>query len=131
MAEEALVESLVKDSVTLVEELDKQGDTPTNALWYYFADAEEWRFLVAGRAFDGLLPKNEAQAYEKVGRAIAKAGLESLSIAHAQLVRTDDPLLVATKSIVKTAPDGVVRAHFRDNVFNGIFVKEMLVLRAA
>jgi len=28
-------------------------------------------------------------------------------------------------------PNGVVKAHFRDNTFNGIFVKEMLVLRAA
>ena len=131
MAEEALVESLVKDSVRLVEELDKQGDTPTNALWYYFSDAEEWRFLVAGPTFDSLLPKNEAQAYEKAAKAIAKAGLDSLSIANVKLMRTDDALLVATKSVLKTPPDGVVRAHFRDNVFNGIFVKEMLVLRAA
>jgi hypothetical protein len=33
--------------------------------------------------------------------------------------------------VIKTPADGVVRAHFRDNTFNGVFVKEMLVLRAA
>jgi hypothetical protein len=131
MAEETLVESLVSDSVKLVEELDKQGDDPSNALWYYFSDAEEWRLLIAGPTFDHLLPKHEDQAYQKVATGITKADLDSLTIADVKLVRTDDPLLVATKFVMKTPAHGVVRAHFRDNTFNGIFVKEMLVLRAA
>lgn len=131
MAEEALVESSVTDSVKLVEQLDKQGDTPSNVLWYFFSDAEVWRLLVAGRPFDSLLPKDESRAYQKVAAAIGSAGLTSLSIADVKLVRTDDPVLVATKFVIKTSVDGVVRAHFRDNTFNGIFVKEMLVLRAA
>lgn len=131
MAEEALVESSVADSVKLVKELDKQGDTPSNVLWYFFSDAEVWRLLVAGTAFDSLLPKDESQAYQKIARAIGSANLTSLSIADVKLVRTNDPVLVATKFVIKTPADGVVRAHFRDNTFNGIFVKEMLVLRAA
>jgi len=131
MAEEALVESSVTDSVKLVAELDKQGDTPSNVVWYYFSDAEVWRLLVAGKAFDALLPRDESQAYQKISRAIGNAMLTSLSIADVKLVRTDDSLLVATKFVIKTPAHGVVRAHFRDNTFNGIFVKEMLVLRAA
>lgn len=131
MAEEALVESLVAESMKLVDELDQQGDTPSNVLWYYFSDAEEWRLLVAGKSFDPLLPKDEGQAYQRVALAIGKADLDSLTIADVKLVRTDDAILVATKFIIKTPPTGVVRAHFRDNTFNGIFVKEMLVLRAA
>lgn len=131
MAEEALVESLVSDSVKLVGELDKQGDGPSNALWYYFSDAEQWRLLIAGATFDQLLPKHEDQAYQKIATGITKADLDSLTIADVKLVRTDDPLLVATKFVMSTPAHGVVRAHFRDNTFNGIFVKEMLVLRAA
>jgi len=131
MAEETVVESSVTDSVKLVKELDKQGDTPSNVLWYFFSDAEVWRLLVAGRAFDSLLPKDESQAYQKIARAIGSANLTSLSIADVKLVRTNDPVLVATKFVIKTPADGGVRAHFRDNTFNGIFVKEMLVLRAA
>jgi len=131
MAEEALVESSVGDSVKLVEELDRQGDTPTNVLWYFFSDAEVWRLLVAGRTFDTLLPRDESQAYQKIARAIRSANLTSLSIADVKLVRTDDSLLTATKFVIKTPANGVVRAHFRDNTFNGVFVKEMLVLRAA
>lgn len=54
-----------------------------------------------------------------------------MTIADVKLVRTDDPVLAATKFVLKTPQSAVVRAHFRDNTFNGIFVKEMLVLRAA
>ncbi|MGE4244312.1 hypothetical protein [Ramlibacter sp.] len=131
MAEEALVESAVTDSVKLVEELDRRGDTPSNVLWYFFSDAETWRLLVAGETFDPFLPKDESQAYQKIARAIGSAKLTSLSIADVKLVRTDDSLLRATRFVIKTPANGVVRAHFRDNTFNGIFVKEMLVLRAA
>lgn len=131
MAEEALVESLVADSIRLVEELDKQGDSPSNVLWYFFSDADEWRLLVAGKTFDPLLPKEELRAYLELGKAIRKAELDSLTIAAVKLVRTDDPILIATKFVIQTPPHGVVRAHFRDNTFNGVFVKEMLILRAA
>jgi hypothetical protein len=131
MAEEALVESLIADSVRLVAELDGQGDDPTNALWYYFSDADEWRLLIAGPTFDSLLPKQEPQAYQRLATAISRAALDSLTIANVKLVRTDDPVLVATKFVIRTPAHAVVRAHFRDNTFNGVFVKEMLVLRAA
>jgi methionine salvage enolase-phosphatase E1 len=131
MAEETLVESLVGDSVELVKALDGQGDNPTNALWYFFSDAEEWRLLVAGPAFDRLLPKDEEQAYQKIAQAIGSAKVDTLTIADVKLVKTDDAILAATKFVLKTPQSAVVRAHFRDNTFNGIFVKEMLVLRAA
>lgn len=131
MAEDALVESLVADSMKLVEALDRQEDEPSNVLWYFFSDAEQWRLLVAGQTFDRLLPKDESQAYQQVAKAIGAANVDSLTIADVKLLRTDDALLAATRFVLKTPPDRVVRAHFRDNTFNGIFVKEMLVLRAA
>ena len=131
MAEETLVESVVADSIKLVEELDRLGDNPRNALWYFFSDAEEWRLLIAGPSFDQLLPKDEGLAYQKIAKAITAADLDSLTIADVKLVRTDDVVLAATRFVLKTRADGVARAHFRDSTFNGIYVKEMLVLRAA
>jgi hypothetical protein len=131
MAEEALVESLIEDSIKLVQQLDAQGDNPTNVVWYFYSDAEEWRLLMAGPSFDGLLPKDEAPAYQKVAKVLASLKLDSLTIADVKIVRTDDTLLSATKFVLRTSPTGVVRAHFRDNTFNGVFVKQMLVLRAA
>jgi hypothetical protein len=115
----------------LLGALDAQGDGPENALWFYISDAEEWRLLIAGATFDELLPKDERQAYQRVAKAIVQAALDSMTIANVKLVRTDDPVLVATKFVIQTPARAVIRAHFRDNTFNGVFVKEMLVLRAA
>jgi hypothetical protein len=131
MVDEILVEGFVTDAIKLVDALDKQGDNPTRVVWYYFSDAEKWQLVLAGPSFDPLLHKDQNQAYQKVATAITQANVDSLSIADVMLMRTDDKLLEATKFVIKTSPDSVVRALFRDSTFNGIFVKEMLVLRAA
>src|SRR6266478_433812 len=115
MGEEALVESRIKDSVSLVQSLDSQGDKPSSVVWYYFPDADEWRLLIAGPSFDTLLPKEEARAYQRVAEALSRTQVDSLSIGEIKIVRTDYPLLKATRFFLKTGPDAIVRAHFRDN----------------
>ena len=131
MGEEALVESQIEDSISFVKSLDSQGDKPSAAVWNYFPDADDWRLLIAGPTFDALLPKDEARAYQRVAEALSNANVSSLSIGQMKIVRTDYPMLNATRFLLKTSPDAVIRAHFKDNRINGIFIKEMLVLRAA
>lgn len=130
MGQEVLVEEKIADSIELMKNLDAQGTQLTNALWLLFSDAESWRLLLAGEAFDPLLPKKESLAYEKVAKAMGGVELKSLSIADIKLVSKDYPLLKAT-TFIKTSGTGIMRAHFKDTTFNGIFVKEMLVLRAS
>ncbi len=131
MGEETLVESEISDSISLVKSLEDQGDKPSTAIWYYFPDADEWRLLLAGPTFDALLPKEESRAYQKVAEALTNAQVTSLGIGEIKLVKTDYPLLRATRFLIGTSPDGIVRAHFKDNRINGIFIKEMLVLRSS
>ena len=47
MGEKALVESLISDAVALITKLDETGTSPTFAAWYYYADADDWRLLIA------------------------------------------------------------------------------------
>jgi hypothetical protein len=131
MAEEALVESRVRDSADLVSALDAQGDAPTVALWYYYSDSELWRVLIAGPTFDPLLPRDESQAYRKIAAAIQRCSLDSLTIADVKPVRTDDPILQAARFMMRTPGSAIVRAYFQNNTINGLFIKEMIVLRAA
>jgi hypothetical protein len=130
MGEETLVESQVADSISLITSLEGQGDKPSAIVWYYFPDAEEWRLLLAGLSFDSLLPKEESRAYQRVAEALNGAQVKSLTIGEIKLVNTDYPLLKAVRSLIGTPPDAIVRAHFKDNSINGIFIKEMLVLRS-
>ncbi|HEY8185666.1 MAG TPA: hypothetical protein VIF64_06340 [Pyrinomonadaceae bacterium] len=131
MGEEALVESQISDSIALIKRLEDDGDKPSTAIWYYFADVDEWRLLLAGQTFDALLPQDERRAYQKIAEALSKAKLSSLNIGEVKLVRTDYPLLNVTRQLVKTSTDALIRAHFKDTSLNGTFIKEMLILRSS
>ena len=131
MGEEALVESQVADGVELIKRLDADGAAPTLAAWYFYDDAGEWRLVLAGASFDELLPSQEPFAYRKVAEALARTNVSSLSVSDVKLVSTQSPLPKTIRFLISTPPTGFVRAHFTSNFINGIFIKEMLVLRSA
>jgi hypothetical protein len=131
MGEKPLVESLITDSIELIKGLDTLDSNPALVAWYYYEDAGDWRLIIAGSFFDQYLPKQETLAYQKVSEAISNVDLQSLSISLIKLVRTDDALPKAMSFLLGTPPDGLVQASFTDTTLNGIFIKEMLILRSA
>ncbi|MFT6341007.1 MAG: hypothetical protein ACJAUN_001648 [Alcanivorax sp.] len=131
MGEKPLVEGLVEDSISLVRSLDSAGESPGLVAWYYYEDAGDWRLILAGKCFDKFLPKQEALAYQRVSEAISKCSLQSLSISLVKLVRSDDPLPSSMSFLIGTPPEGFMQASFTDTTINGIFIKEMLIMRSA
>jgi hypothetical protein len=131
MGQTALVESQIVDSLAVVRNLDATGTPPSFAAWYYYSDADEWRLVLAAKAFDGLLAKEEATAYRKVVEAMNTASLASMAVSQIKLVRTDDVLPKALRMLIRTGPNDLFRSHFTDTTINGIFIKEMVILRSA
>jgi hypothetical protein len=131
MGEKALVETQVTDAVELIRKLDDVGAPPNLAVWYFYDDAGDWRLIIAGPEFDALLPNKEAVAYRKVVDAMASLSLSSLTVSDVKLVHSQSPLSRALRSLIRTPPNGIVRAHFADTTLNGIFIKEMVILRSA
>jgi len=131
MGENALVESQISDSIALVKQLDSGGDSPTLAAWFFYDDAGEWRLLISGPSFDSLLPKQEPVAYRKAVEAITAAHLSSLTISEVKIVASQSALPQTVRMLIRTDPKGIARAHFTDTMINRLFIKEMIVLRAA
>lgn len=131
MGEKALVDSQVADGIALIQKLDSEGAAPTLAVWYYYDDAAEWRLLIAGPTFDALLPKQEPLAYRKIAEAMAATTLSSLTLSDVKIVNSQSALPQALRFLIGTDSNGIVRAHFSDTTLNGIFIKEMIVLRSA
>lgn len=131
MGESALVESQLADAELLVRKLDEADMAPTLVVWYYYDDAGDWRLIIAGPKFDDFLPKQEAIAYRKVAEAMASVSPASLTLSDIKLLRSDVPLAKAIRMLIHTPSTGVVRAYFSNNSINGIFIKEMILLRAA
>jgi len=131
MGEKALVESQIADAIKLIQRLDADGRPPGLVAWYYYDDADEWRLLIAGSTFDASLPKHEAAAYRYLVETVASLSLSSLTISDLKLVGTNSPLPQALRLFIRTKSDGIVQAHCTNNTLNGIFIKEMVILRSA
>ena len=131
MGEKALVESLINDAVALIKKLDEVATSPTFAAWYYYDDADEWRLLIASPILDPLLQKQEAVAYRKVIEALMSISPSALNVSDLKLVATNYQLLQALKFLVSTGPQGIARVHCTDCTMNGIFIKEVIILRSA
>lgn len=130
MGDKALVENQIADAIKLIQKLDADGRAPSLAAWYYYDDADEWRLLIAGSTFDPLLPRREAVAYRYLVKTMASLSLSSLTISDLKLVGTNSPLPQALHSLIRTGSDGIVRASFTNIRLNGIFIKEMIMLRS-
>lgn len=131
MGEKALVESLVDDAIALIKKLDESANPLTFSAWYYYADADEWRLLIASKQLDPLLQKQEPVAYRKVIEALSTSSPSALSVSDLKLVATNYPLLQALRFLVGTGPQGIARVHLSDCTMNGIFIKEVVILRSA
>jgi hypothetical protein len=131
MGEKALVEGQIADAMALVKALDARNASPTFALWYYYTDIEAWRLLIAGPPFDKLIPKSEAAAYRIIIDAISTHPVSSVSATDVKLVKTESSLPRTVGILIVTPPDALAGVHFTDNYINGIFIKEMYVIRSA
>lgn len=131
MAETTMVEGLIEDSIELINKLDEGDYKPAKAIWYYYDDVDTWRLIISNPEFDKLLPKQEPLAYKVIAEAVNSKELSSLSISEVKLMKSDDPLLSTLGFLVGTGPDNIIRANFSDTTINGIFIKEMIIMRSA
>ena|SRR5437763_380535 len=131
MGDTVLVGAKVPDAVKFIRRLDASGDSPTLAVWYFYDDEDEWRLLIAGPTFDALLPNHELDAYRKLVDAMATMPYSSLNLSDLKLLETTSPLAQALRHLVHSGPKSIVHARYANTMLNGIFVKEMIILRAA
>lgn len=131
MAETALVDGLVEDSIELVRGLDQMQYKPSKVLWYYYDDVDTWRLIMVNSEIDKLLPNHEPKAYKFIAEAINNISLSSLSISDIKLMKSDDPLIGTVGFLMKTDSDIIVKASFSDTTINGIFIKDLIILRSA
>lgn len=129
MGEDKLVEPQIDDAVTLAKYLDANRVPLTLVAWYWFDDGESWQLLLAGAALD-IVAQKPILAYRKVVEAIEALDLKNLSGADVRIVESRSPLAQAIAQVIKTMPGTFTRARCTSTMKNGIFLKEMLVLRS-
>ena len=131
MGETALVESQIEDSIKLIKRMDQGEYKPSKAFWYYHDDVDTWRLVLVGDKFNDMLPKQEPLAYKIIADLLNGEDMSTLSISDIKLMKSTEPLIATLNFLIGTGPDSIVRANFNSTTINGIFIKEMVILRSA
>lgn len=131
MAEPTLIESLVESSRDLLDNLDNNSNSPLKAFWYYYEDADTWKLILSGPSFDKLLKDHEPLAYKIIAEALNQLEDSTLSISDIKLLKLDDQLVRLVHFLVRTKPHAKVHAVFSDLTANGVFIKDVYIIRSA
>lgn len=130
MVEKALVESQIVDSQRLIKSLDETPLKPALAAWYYYDDIDDWRLILCGKEIDAFLPGKEALAYKTVGEQLNMLN-SGLSVSDIKFLVTKAPLISALGFIIGTGPKDISGIHLSNTTFNGVFIKDAVILRSA
>ncbi|MDX1393277.1 MAG: hypothetical protein R3195_02755 [Gemmatimonadota bacterium] len=125
---DAPARELVDAGAALITALDAAGASPDVAFWLWFANAGEWRLLLAeGR----LLQYGSRIALSRIRRMLTGDGeYEPLSPDLIGVSDGDAPAVKVLRSALWTGP-GIHDLRIRDNVLNGVRVRRAYVYRIA
>ncbi len=126
MVKEILVNEYIEEAINLINTLDNNNIKVDSALWYYFEEAEEWRFIIATPIVD---EKGLFEAYKIIGDIIKKNNIFYYTpLNKLTLMSPSDPLIKLLKHGVKTGPK-LAKIRFQNNFINNVFIEDALIYR--
>lgn len=131
-----VTETLVKESLSiemisagqkLTLLLDENNFNVTASLWFYMADVNIWRFIIASTEVGN---KGLKATYERVQQIISKAPASKSKIAlkDISLLDSSDPLISLLKIALRTdtRTSGI---RFSQNTINGVLIEDAYIYR--
>lgn len=127
MAEATLVEPNVRAAQVLVGLLDEAGLKPRAALWTYTSDTDSWRLWIV----PPVQISDKREFYLRLADVFAAHGdeLAGLDSGEVQFVDARHPVIQGLRRIFRAA--GLAEIRFTNNVLNGYFLPDAVILRMA
>lgn len=126
MDKTALVEKDVEEGKRLIEALDNAGFQVRAVLWFYLAESDEWRFVVASPLVERKGPK---EAYAFVQAVLAQLLPPSgISLEDISVVSPEYDLIRLLKVAIQTGP-GISGIRFTRNTINNTFIEDAYIYR--
>jgi hypothetical protein len=121
-----LVNKNIEDGKKLIEALDKSDFRLDGALWFYFADSDEWRFLLASPLVDEKGPK---EAYALIQSVLAQLQPSlRISLKHISVLSPKSELIQLLRRAIRTGP-GISEIRFTRNTINSKFIEDAFIYR--
>lgn len=129
MADAALVENDVERSRAFVNFLESHGLPLTAALWIFQSDADRWRLVVCPRE----QRENVSSFYRDFAKLINAAGspISLLPLDMVDIVAEDSPLVRQLGSVIRVAGTETESIRLTNNVINGVFLDDAIILKLA
>lgn len=126
MDKTALVDKNMEEGKRLLVALDSAGFRVLAALWFYVAEDEEWRFMVASPMMDEKGPK---ESYASIQETLARLSPPSnISLKQIWVVSPSHDLIRLLRSAIRTGP-GVSGTRFTGNTVNNVFIEDAYIYR--
>jgi hypothetical protein len=127
MDQTTLVERDIEEGRRLVQALDEEGFPVVAAFWYYIADEDVWRLIVASPIVADQGPR---AAYSEIQRVIGTRGI-SLPLQQISVEAPDAPLVTELRIFAGTAGTSYVGGtYFHRTSVGDVFVEGAYVYRA-
>ena len=126
MDKTALVKENIENGEKLIEALDNTEFKVNAALWFYLADSDAWRLIIASPFEEEKGPK---EAYSFVREELVKLSIHpELSLKDISIVSPKDNLINLLKKAIKTGP-GISGIRFTQNVINNVLIDDAYIYR--
>ncbi len=129
MVETTLTPELIAAGERFVRELDARGIRPDAVFWFYFADVEAWKLVVAEVKLGKEGPKGIYKQFQRVLAGLSEDGFV-IELDDVSLAKPDAPIVSLLRSAVGTGP-GVSGIRFQNNVINGTLIEDAYIYRVA
>lgn len=125
MDKTALVEIDINEGKMLIEKLDSTEFLVRAALWLYFSEPDEWRFVIASDYIDKEGPK---KAYSYIQSLLENMRFSRLSLQNISVLSTTNDLIQLLSIAIKTGP-GISGIRFTRNVINNFLIEDAYIYR--
>lgn len=120
-----LVEKSIDEGKRLIETLDKTEFQVAAALWFYVADSDEWRLVIASPFVDTNGPK---AAYSFIQPILAQLEASEISLRNTSVVSPKHQLINLLRIAVGTGP-GISGIRFTQNIINNTLIEDAYIYR--
>lgn len=132
MAEETLVKDALTDEMieagkSVLENLDRRHVLVDAALWFYLAEQNQWRLLLASPEVHVEGPR---KTYKRLLQAFRNTAVHGLSFEDMAVVDTRDPLIQLLRVALRT-DRSIGGIRLSKNMVNGHFIEDAYIYRMA
>lgn len=127
VVKESLSSEMLAAGAELTRLLDTEGFPVTASFWFYYAETNSWRLVIAS---PGVKDNGPKEAYEKIQAVLSNAPADrpEVSLRDVSVIDSADPLISLLRVAITTGP-GVVGIRFSQNVINGVFIDDAYIYR--